>query len=64
MAIVVAATVASKTAKHSPYLLRTLRATAKLSSTSLFLPWTSLLLQSLGCNGSIWWGGAGVACYG
>ncbi|KAA0156292.1 hypothetical protein FNF29_01085 [Cafeteria roenbergensis] len=64
MAIVVAATVASKTAKHSPYLLRTLRATAKLSSTSLFLPWTSLLLQALGCDGSIWWGGAGVACYG
>jgi len=64
MALVVGITVASKTAKHSPLLLRTLRATAKLSSTSLFLPWSSLLLQSLGCDGGIWWGGAGVSCYG
>ncbi|KAA0173056.1 hypothetical protein FNF27_05405 [Cafeteria roenbergensis] len=64
MAVVVAVTVASKAAKHSPYLLRTLRATAKLSSTSLFLPWTSMLLQALGCDQGVWWGGAGVECYG
>jgi hypothetical protein len=63
MSLVVGITVASKSGKHSPMLLRSLRSSAKLSSTFLFLPWTSLLLQALGCDGEHWWGSLSLGCY-